>query len=81
MVQRLLRRAALLPYVGGGKTSVFDLIQKDEFPRPINLSDGGRNVAWLEDEVADWQQYRRAKRDGAFSGNYRQWRDTPREAA
>lgn len=39
---------------GLGRTSLYELIGRGEFPRPYPLSETGRAVAWLEAEVDGW---------------------------
>ena len=63
-LHRIIRRRELPAFVGLGRTQVDELIKRGEFPKPISLSDGGRAVGWLEDEIASWQRSRLAKRDG-----------------
>jgi prophage regulatory protein len=63
LLHRIIRRRDLAQFVGLQRTQVDELIRRGEFPKPIPLSDGGRAVGWLEDEVAVWQRQRLAKRD------------------
>jgi prophage regulatory protein len=63
-LHRIVRRRGLPQYVGLQKSQIDELVRKGEFPRPIPLSDTGRAVGWIEDELAAWQQQRLAKRDG-----------------
>ncbi len=75
---RIIRPKDLAEIVGLRATQIAVSIEEDEFPKPILLRDGGRAIGWLEDEIADWQAYRRAKRDKAFKGNYQQWLESNR---
>lgn len=34
-----------------GKTLIYQLVSKREFPAPVPLTRGGRRVGWLENEV------------------------------
>jgi prophage regulatory protein len=68
-LHHILRRRDLPTFVGLGRTQMDELIRRREFPRPICLSDNGRAVGWLKDEVAAWQQSRIAKRDGMGGDN------------
>jgi predicted DNA-binding transcriptional regulator AlpA len=61
-LHRIIRRRDLPQFVGLQKTQIDALIASGEFPRPIPLSDSGRAVGWLSDEVAAWQRDRLAKR-------------------
>jgi prophage regulatory protein len=60
-LQRVLRKWELPAFVGLKKTQIDELMKNGTFPRPIKLSD--RAVAWLEDEIVEWQQARIAERD------------------
>ncbi|WP_286201897.1 AlpA family phage regulatory protein [Ochrobactrum sp. SFR4] len=42
-------------------STLYELMERGQFPRPIKIS--ARTVAWLEDDVARWQQARIAERD------------------
>jgi prophage regulatory protein len=61
-LQRVVRKFALPAFVGLKRTQIDELIKNDRsFPKPIKLSQ--RAIAWLEDELIDWQQARIAARD------------------
>lgn len=62
-LNRIFRRKDLPPLVGLRRTQIDELIAKGEFPRPIKLSDSGRAIAWLEEDLAQWQAKRVAARD------------------
>jgi len=64
MVDTFLRLEAVKRATGLGRSTIYDLIAEKRFPRPVKLS-GGRAVAWLESEVAGWQQERVKERDQA----------------
>ena len=59
---RIVRRRDLPQFVGLQRTQINELIKHGEFPKPIPLSDTGRAVGWVEDELAAWQRGRIAKR-------------------
>ena len=61
-LHRIIRRRNLPKYVGLQRTQIAELIKSGQFPRPIPLSDSGRAVGWLWDEVAAWQRDRLARR-------------------
>jgi prophage regulatory protein len=61
---RLLRKPAVLAFSGYGSTQLEEKIERGEFPKPVRLSDSGRAVAWLEEELLAWREGRKAKRDG-----------------
>ena len=60
-MQRFLRRSDVQQVCGLPTSSLYELMDRGEFPKPIRLS--ARTVAWLESEVAEWQQARIAQRD------------------
>ena len=55
------------------QTQIDEAIKDEEFPEPVVLRDGGRAIGFFEDEIISWQEYRRAKRDKVFKGNWKQW--------
>jgi prophage regulatory protein len=68
-LHRIVRRRHLPQFVGLQRTQIDELIKKGEFPKPIPLSDTGRAVGWIEDELAAWQRARLARRDGTGAGD------------
>lgn len=48
----LLRRPKVEILTGLGRSSIYFLIQKGDFPAPVRL--GLRSVAWRESEVLQW---------------------------
>ena len=52
MPQRYLRRRAVEELTGLSRSSIYDLMSREAFPRPIKLTD--KAVAWSEQEIADW---------------------------
>ena len=63
LLHRIIRKRDLPQFVGLRRTQIDELMKRGEFPRPVPLSDWGRAVGWLEDELAEWQRRRLAKRD------------------
>jgi prophage regulatory protein len=61
---RILRIAAVLAFSGWSKTQLDEKIAAKEFPAPIKLSDSGRAVGWIESELMEWLEARKAKRAG-----------------
>lgn len=55
-LQIFLRRRQVEAITGLPTASLYEEISKGRFPKPISLSK--RRVAWLEDDVAAWQQQR-----------------------
>jgi len=61
-MQNILRRADVERATGLPRSTIYDKIKKNEFPKPIPLS--ARSVGWLESEIIAWQKLRIQKRDG-----------------
>jgi predicted DNA-binding transcriptional regulator AlpA len=61
---RILREPAVCDFSGFRSTQLAEKIAAGEFPAPIKLSDTGRAVGWLEEELLTWREARKAKRDG-----------------
>jgi predicted DNA-binding transcriptional regulator AlpA len=56
---RLLRRAEVLNITGiGAASSLYALMERNEFPLPVKLVPGGRSVAWRSDEIQAWIESR-----------------------
>ena len=62
-LNRMYRLRDLPQFVGLRRTQIAVLIKTGEFPKPINLSDSGRAVAWLESDLVAWQNARIALRN------------------
>ena len=62
MTQRFLRRPEVESLTGLPRSTLYDLIAANQFPKPVPIST--HTVAWIETEVADWQCQRIAERDG-----------------
>ena len=54
--KRLLRLAEVMWRTGLPRSSLYSLMDRDLFP--ANVSIGPRAVAWREEEVAEWIEYR-----------------------
>jgi prophage regulatory protein len=52
----ILRRRAVCAKTGLAVSSLYDLVARNKFPKPIALS--VRRVGWLEQEVNDWIEAR-----------------------
>ena len=63
---RLLRLPEVLAVTGCGKTTIYVLMARGEFPRQVSITP--RVVAWAESEVLRWMQERIA---AAVSGSRR----------
>jgi len=58
---KLIRLPDVLTMTGRGRSSIYDMIARGEFPRPVNI--GPAAVAWVESEVVAWIEDRIAERD------------------
>lgn len=61
--QKILRLPEVIERSGYGRTQLDEKMEKKEFPPFLKLSNAGRAKGWLEDEVAEWQMWRKAVRD------------------
>ena len=61
MTQKFLRRPEVETLTGLPRSTLYDLIAANRFPKPVPIS--AHTVAWIEAEVADWQCQRIAERD------------------
>lgn len=58
MTPKHLRRRAVEEITGLSRSTIYDLMAKGQFPRPVKLT--GRAVAWPESKIADWLASRAA---------------------
>jgi prophage regulatory protein len=58
-MEEFLRRAAVERATGLKRSSIYELIAREQFPRPIKISAAtgqrGGAVAWARSEIAQWQ--------------------------
>jgi prophage regulatory protein len=59
--ERFLRLPQVRERTGLGRTSIYNRMQDNAFPRPVPL--GGNAVAWAESEVTAWIQEQIRRRD------------------
>ncbi len=59
---RLLRLADVMDRVAMGKSTIYALVARNEFPAPMHL---GRASRWLEEEVNQWIHQRSSSRPEA----------------
>jgi prophage regulatory protein len=52
MPEKHLRRRAVEEVTGLSRSTIYELMSRGEFPRPIKLT--GKAVAWPETAIADW---------------------------
>lgn len=62
--KKLLRRPEVEAKTGLPRSSIYDLMAKEEFPRPVDL--GGRAKAWIEEEIDGWIDAAIARRDSGM---------------
>lgn len=58
MAQKHLRRRAVEEITGLSRSTIYDLMSKGQFPRPVKLT--GKAVAWPESAIADWLESRQS---------------------
>ena len=62
-LKRFLRIRAVEEITGLKKSAIYERISQGKFPKPVPLGDFPNSpVGWLEDEIANWQAQRIAKR-------------------
>ncbi len=52
MATAILRLPATMARTGLSRSTLHCLLSKNEFPKPIKLSE--RTVGWIESEIEDW---------------------------
>jgi prophage regulatory protein len=55
MSERLLRRPGVQDKVELGRSALYDLIKRGQFPAPIKI---GRSSFWVESEIDSWIELR-----------------------
>jgi len=60
--RRFLRRKQVEEITGLSRSSIYDMMGKQAFPKQVKL--GGRSVAWVEAEVRAWLDAKISERDG-----------------
>ena len=53
---RFLRLKEVVTICGKSRSSIYEAMQKGEFPKPVKL--GGRSSAWVKSEIEQWVQAR-----------------------
>lgn len=66
-VQKFLRRPAVEEITGLDKSVIYKRIAEGKFPKPVPLE--GKQVAWVEAEIIQWQKARIAARDEQSRGD------------
>ena len=52
VAEKHLRRLAVESITGLSRSTIYDLMAKGQFPRPVRLT--AKAVAWPESVIADW---------------------------
>lgn len=52
MAEKHLRRRAVEEITGLSRSTIYDLMGKGQFPRPVKLT--AKAVAWPESAISDW---------------------------
>lgn len=56
MTEHHLRRRAVEATTGLSRSTIYDMMDRNEFPRPIRI--GKRAVAWPESTIEEWLKSR-----------------------
>ncbi len=56
MAEKYLRRPAVEALIGLSRTTIYEMMKRGEFPRPVRIT--GKAVAWPESAIAEWQASR-----------------------
>ena len=59
---RIIRLSELIQRVGYGKTKIYDLMKKGEFPQKAKQLHGSRTAGWFEDDIDAYIESRRDNR-------------------
>ncbi len=59
--ERFMRLPEVIHVCGLSRSTIYDLISREAFPKQISL--GGKNVAWAHSEIAAWMSDRIAARN------------------
>lgn len=60
--ERILRLPEVLQRTGLSRSTIYDWIKKENFPKSISL--GSKSVGWLESDINFWINSRSASRGG-----------------
>lgn len=63
MTEKMLRRPAVEDITGLSRSTIYEMISRDDFPRPVRI--GRRAVAWQQTAVIEWLNERCGSRDAA----------------
>jgi prophage regulatory protein len=57
-IRRILRMPETSHKASLGPSTIYDLVARGIFPKPIKLVPGGRAVGWFEDQIDEYLQQR-----------------------
>ncbi|WP_318389679.1 AlpA family transcriptional regulator [Enterobacter sp.] len=63
--ERFLRLPEVIHLCGISRSTIYDLISRNDFPQQVSL--GGKNVAWVNTEINAWMAERIARRNGGLN--------------
>lgn len=61
--RKLIRIKSVIEHTGLSKSYIYALVNKNLFPKSIQLVPGGTSVAWVESEIKEWIDSRIQSRD------------------
>lgn len=61
VVIEYIKLPEVIRLVGYKTTKIYEMAKTGDFPKQVKL--GGRSVAWIKDEVLQWNQKQAAARD------------------
>ncbi|EQB4817285.1 TPA: helix-turn-helix transcriptional regulator [Citrobacter amalonaticus] len=62
--ERFIRLPEVMHLCGLSRSTIYDLISREVFPKQIPL--GGKNVAWAHSEISAWMADRIAERNRGY---------------
>ncbi len=68
MSTRLIRLNEVISRTGLSRSRIYQYINEDKFPTNVSL--GGRSVAWVESEIAQWIENVIGHRDNSLLYGY-----------
>jgi len=64
-MKKLLRIKDVCIDIGLSKSYIYQLVSNNQFPKPIQIVEGGSAKAWVATEVAEWVDQRIESRNEA----------------
>lgn len=62
MEQELIRLNTVMSITGLSRSTIYDFISRDEFPKQVRLG-STKSVTWVKSEIYQWNAEQIAKRD------------------